>query len=364
MLGHGFIVTSKLMNWETKLQDWCNSTGASHAGATPLTTPKTWPHYESWLKAGHHGSLSYLENHAPAKKDPQSWIPKAKSALVFAFPYQPHPEGPSPFSKARVALYAQGRDYHHWIKERLQSVIQELQVAFPEHFFETQTDSSPLLERDLAERAGLGWFGKNTCLIHPQKGSLFLIAEIVTSLQIESSVAPLPDFCGTCQRCLDVCPTQALREPRVLKADLCISYWTIESREVAPEHLRSRFGDWLFGCDLCQTVCPWNQKVFKGQGLRVEPQLPLSSHERQALIEELRPLLVESHNQIQRRLRGTALARAGAKGLKRNALVVIGNQKLGELRAEVESLRQDPYFAQLADWSLQKLELLTRPKVI
>lgn len=349
------------MNWETKLQNWCDITGASHAGATILTSPTTWPHYDSWIQSGYHGTMNYLAEHAPLKRNPQAWVPQAQSALVFAFPYLPHPEGPGVFSEARVALYAQGRDYHHWMKERLQKVVDSLCCEYPEHFFYIHTDSSPILEKDLASRAGLGWFGKNTCLIHPKKGSLFLLGEIITSLKIENTAtAPVLDFCGNCTRCLEVCPTQALKSPRVLQANRCISYWTIESREIPPEDLRSSFGDWLFGCDLCQTVCPWNQKVFKEQGLQVEVKLPLTQEKRKALVQELRQLFTDSHNQTQKRLKGTALARAGAKGLKRNALIVIANQCLHELTHVVEKLSHNEYFSELANWTLFKLG--ARPK--
>lgn len=346
------------MNWETKLQNWCDITGASHAGAAALSTPLTWPQYEAWLQAGHHGAMKYLEDHAPYKKDPQAWVPGLQSAFVFAFPYVDHPEGPSPYLSARTAMYAKGRDYHHWMKERMQKVVEQLQTEFPEHHFYMHTDSSPILERDLAAKAGLGWFGKNTCLIHPKKGSLFLLGEILTSLKMETAATPLPDFCGTCTRCLEVCPTGALQKPRTLKADLCISYWTIESREIPPPELREKFGDWFFGCDLCQTVCPWNQKVFKNHNLQVEPRLALEPQKRTELIQELHELLTASHNQTLRKLKGTAFSRSGAKGLKRNALVVIANQKLIELRPQVESLKDEPYFAELAQWALEKLNEL------
>lgn len=343
------------MNWEIKLQSFCDMVGASHAGATRLSTPLSFDRYAEWLQAGHQADMKYLEDHAAFKKNPQTWQPLAHSAFVFAFPYVPHPEPTPTFSAARTALYSQGRDYHHWLKERLMKIVESLKAEYPEHDFFVHTDSSPILERDLAYRAGLGWFGKNTCLIHPKKGSLFLIGEILTSLQVESQSSPVPDFCGTCTRCLDICPTKALIAPQTLQADRCISYWTIESRELPPENLRPAFGDWLFGCDLCQTVCPWNQKVFKGLNLKVDPLLPLSTDQRTQLVEELRILLNSTHNQTQKRLKGSALSRAGAKGLKRNALVIIANQKLEELRPEVEKLSQDEYLGELANWTLNYL---------
>lgn len=343
------------MNWEIKLAQFCDVMGASHGGATALTTPMSFDRYRDWLNQGYQGSMKYLEDHAGFKQDPQSWQPTLQSALVFAFHYVPHPEPVDPLPASRKALYSQGRDYHHWLKERLMKTVELLKSEFPEHEFMVHTDSSPILERDLAYRAGLGWFGKNTCLIHPKKGSLFLIGEILTSMKIDTTAAPIPDFCGTCTRCLDICPTKALQEPRVLKADLCISYWTIESRELPPEYLRPAFGDWLFGCDLCQTVCPWNQKVFKGMELKVDTLLPLTEEQRARLVAELRELLTASHNQTQKKLKGTALSRSGAKGLKRNALVVIGNQGLRELADVARALEGDEYLGELARWALGRI---------
>ena len=149
------------------------------------------------------------------------------------------------------------------------------------------TDSAPVLERDLAFRAGLGWIGKNTCVIHPQHGSLFFLGEILTSLQLHSETPQMADFCGTCDRCIQACPTQAL-SVRKLEASKCISYWTIEARMDAPEALRPKFGDWFFGCDICQTVCPWNEKAF---GLSKKPITQPSPAE---MIPDLRWILTTS----------------------------------------------------------------------
>ena len=251
-------------------------------------------------------------------------------------------------------MYAAGQDYHHWMKDQMSEVVCDLQLHFPEGHFSIHTDSSPILERDLAQRAGLGWFGKNTCLIHPKKGSLFLIGEILTSLDCTLQTQPVHDFCGTCTKCLDVCPTKALVSPQILKPELCISYWTIESRKIPPVELRSSMGDWLFGCDLCQTVCPWNQKAFQ-KTLKFDLHLQLSVEENQKQIEELRWLLRASHREILRKVQGTPLSRAGGKGLKRNALLVIANRKIQELKPDVETLLGDSYLAELAKWTAEQL---------
>ncbi|HWU43946.1 MAG TPA: tRNA epoxyqueuosine(34) reductase QueG [Bdellovibrio sp.] len=326
--------------------------GFSHFGLAPLTKPLSFEFYQTWLQEGLHGEMKYLEEHAPIKEQPQIKWPRAKNALVFAIPYFPHPQPKNdfPLKQARLSLYAQGYDYHFWFRERMQTLCEALREHFPDEEFLSFTDSSPILERDLARRAGLGWVGKNTCLIHPKKGSLFFIGEIYTSLDLTPATefAPLPDFCGTCTRCIDICPTGALLEPRKLDARKCISYLTIESRDLPPPELEEKIGDWFFGCDLCQTVCPWNQKIFKSQ-LSVEPKLTLSESETAAVIEDMRYILTASGKKLERDFKGTPLARAGAFGLKRNALIITSNRRLLPLIEEVTALIGHPKLGPLAE---------------
>lgn len=344
------------------IDDALENLGFSHFGITPLSKPLSFEFYKEWLTEGLHGDMKYLEDHAPIKETPQIKWPRAQSALVFAIPYFPHPEKKQdfPLKQARISLYAQGMDYHFWFKERMNLLCKKLQEILPQEEFIPFTDSSPVLERDLAKRAGLGWVGKNTCLIHPQKGSLFFIGEIYTSMKFHTEIAPLPDFCGTCQRCIDICPTDALVEPRKMDARKCISYMTIESRQIPPENLRTKIGDWFFGCDLCQTVCPWNQKVFKGQ-LSIDknstlPVATLSETENKNLIEDLRYILASSGKKISKDFHGTPLARAGSFGLKRNALIVIGNRKIMVLQDEVQALMNHDKLGELAQWTWTQLQ--------
>lgn len=300
--------------------------------------------------------MKYLAEHAPIKHTPQVKWPRAQSALVFAIPYFPHPEQKPdfPVKNARISMYAKGYDYHYWFRERMNKLCAKLKEQFPDEEFLSFTDSSPILERDLAKRAGLGWVGKNTCIIHPKKGSLFFIGEIYTSLKVEREFAPLPDFCGTCTRCIDICPTGALVEPKKMDARKCISYLTIESRALPPVELREKIGDWFFGCDLCQTVCPWNQKVFKGQ-LSIEPLQTLNTEDEESLTSDLRYILTSSGKKLEKDFFGTPLARAGSFGLKRNALIVIANRKLSILREDVAALASHERLGELAKWTLEKL---------
>jgi epoxyqueuosine reductase len=329
--------------------------GFSHFGLATVEKPLSFSHYQSWLDHDYHGDMEYLKKQAPQKENPQVAWAQAQSAFVFAAPYLPHPEGPAFFKAARVALYAQGADYHFWFKKKLAEIITTLQVQFPDDTFLALTDSAPLMERDLAYRAGLGWIGKNTCLIHPKEGSLFLLGEILTSLKVSVTPAPLPDFCGTCQRCVEHCPTQAISQARVLDARKCISYWTIESRKIPPEELRAKFGDWLFGCDVCQTICPWNQKVF-GKQMTLAPAETPPLEALQTLQTELRWILNSSGKQIERSLKGSPLLRAGPFGLKRNALIVIANRQIHPLRDEVQKYLSHERLGSLAQWTIQELD--------
>lgn len=318
-------------------------------GAASLHRPISLEFYKTWIEKKYFGKMEYLKSHLPAKENPKLLHSRIETALVFSHPYVPHPR-PSPETASRTALYARGEDYHFWLTEKLEKMAQNLRALFPEEVFLVFTDSSPILERDLAYRAGLGWVGKNTCLIHPKHGSLFLIGEIATSLSLKETPGPIADFCGTCTRCIDICPTQALEAPRLLNAEKCISYLTIESRDLPAVEFRTAIGDQFFGCDLCQTICPWNQKVF-GKSLEIQPRRDLNKEGRQALVTELREILTLSGKKLQKRYVGTALMRAGPFGLRRNALVVAANQKLTELKNEILFFQKDPKLAELANWA-------------
>jgi len=338
------------------LDEKSKALGFSHYGVSTLSRPLSFEVYKNWLQEGLHGNMEYLATHAPIKENPQSKWPQAHSALVFAVPYYPHPaEAPEfPLKEARVSLYSRGYDYHYWFKNKLQELCEELKTHFPGEEFIPMTDSSPVLERDLAYRAGLGWVGKNTCVIHPKNGSLFFIGEIYSSLTLSVEAVPAHDFCGTCTRCIDICPTNAITEAKKLDARKCISYLTIESRELPPLELREKMGDWLFGCDLCQTVCPWNQKAFKNQ-LSTELIESKTLDQEKTLEEELRWLLTASGKQIEKSFFGMALSRAGGFGLKRNALIVAANRNLKSLLPEISSLSEHPKLGELAQWALNKL---------
>lgn len=335
----------------------------NHIEIGPLSSPLTIEFYEKWIANNFYGEMTYLKNHLELKKNPHLIDSQLKSVISISQNYFPAVEKSPTQPPARVALYAHNVDYHHWLKNKLLNLISDLKAIYPNEIFLPFVDSGPILERGIAYQNGLGWFGKNTCIINPEHGSLFFIAEILTSIAPQVStetLEPLPDFCGKCQKCIEICPTQALTSPRLLEAEKCISYLTIESKKTPPLELRSKIGDWFFGCDLCQTVCPWNQKVFRKKpdvntrDISTEKILELDTLQKDELINYFRFLLTASHKQIQKKHHGSPLLRAGAKGLKRNALIVIANRKLTDLRSEVQQLT-NPDLHELAQWTLEQL---------
>lgn len=274
---------------------------------------------DAWLAAGRQGQMSWMEDTAEVRKDPRnpSMVDSAKSVIVMAAPYARAVSfrGPPP---ADVAKYALGRDYHNVLSKRANRIARLLRSAG--HSARVAVDSKPVFERAWAERAGIGFVGKNCCLIVPGIGSHVLLACVVTTAELEHD-APIARRCGSCTRCLDACPTQAFVEPRVLDARRCISYLTIEHRGAIPEQHRSAIGSWLFGCDVCQDVCPYNET--KGA----------TQHTMEAFVpgarwsgREVADFLTMDDEAFANWATGSPLKRAGSEGLARNASIVLGNR--------------------------------------
>jgi epoxyqueuosine reductase len=337
-----------------KLDALVRAEGFTNFGFAEVTTPFSIDLYDRWIAEGLNGEMDWLARHAEDKREPQKFFKRARTAIVVTQSYLPHPVpkvGWPLKSVEGIALYARGRDYHRYFHTRLRAMCARLAEEFPGEEFTSFTDAGPVLERDLAARAGLGWIGKNTCLLDRKQGSLFVLGEIYTSLELPLAPPDLSrDFCGTCTRCLDACPTGALVEPRVLDARKCISYLTIESKDAAPLGLREKIGSWMFGCDICQTVCPWNIRVHGGETLDREYR---STEE--SLIEDLRYLLTAPNRKLERDFEATPLARINGIGLKRNALVVAGNRKLRALENEISLHVDHPRIGELAKWALGEI---------
>ena len=337
---------------ETQLNETLSNFPWADYSFIPLDTPSSFPKLQNWINNGRHGEMTYMEKSLEVRKNPKKFFPPMQSLILFRFPYFPHPQGDDfPLQNLKTAHYANGRDYHLWFRDKLNEVIIQLKNQFSQETFLAFTDSVPLLERDHAYQAGLGWVGKNTCLIDRKKGSLFFIGEVLTSLPLKNQSSQVPDHCGTCTRCIDECPTEAIDQRRGLDATRCIAYWNIESRKVPPVDIREKMGGWFFGCDICQTVCPWNIKLHK-----LNPTFDNNNfHPNEDTLEELRFILSHSNKQLQKLFKDTPLSRAGGRGLKRNALVCIGNEKLTPLSDIVHTYREDPQLGELAQWTLEQL---------
>jgi epoxyqueuosine reductase len=320
---------------------------------TGVTLPDPPPHYhtfERWLAQGRHGAMDYLaaERSRARRADPRKILPQCKSILVLATPYPPaSPKGAGGEVEGRIAAYARGADYHQVLPARMKELIRfiEEQAGGPVEN-RWYTDTGPLLERDLAQRAGIGWIGKNTCLIHPKQGSYFFISEILLDLELEPDPPFTTDHCGTCTRCIEACPTQCILPDRTLDATRCISYLTIELRDDIPVELRDKIGDWVFGCDVCQMVCPWNRFAPPGDPA-FENALPPRS-----LTEEL-TLTPQAFSQ---RFQRTPVKRAKRRGYLRNVAVALGNSGG---RRHLPVLQQalndpEPMIRKHAQWAIEK----------
>jgi epoxyqueuosine reductase len=304
--------------------------------------------YQAWVAAGSAGEMRYLTDYrADRRNDPSELLPNVRSIICLAMFYN----GPEPRStefdepgRAWISRYAWGDDYHETFKRRLDTLVRDLLEIQP-FDYKLCVDTAPLLERSYAREAGLGWIGKNTCLINQGKGSWFFLAEILTSLELEAGT-PAPDRCGTCTRCIDACPTAAIT-PEGLDARLCIAYLTIELHSSIPEQLRPMMGNHIFGCDICQDVCPWNRKAPVNRDEAFAPRHFAPPLERLAALTEA---------EFKEMFRGTPVERARYRGFLRNVCIAMGNQPRQEYRARLEELSrsEDTLIAEHATWALSR----------
>ena len=213
---------------------------------------------ESWLNKGMHGSMQYMENHFDMRIDPRKLVPDARSVITLLLNYLPEQE--QKITSPKIAKYAFGNDYHQVIREKLKSFLEEIKLAVGEVNGRGFVDSAPVLERSWAQKTGLGWIGKNGNLINKQSGSFFFIATLIVDLELEYDDAFAKDYCGTCTKCIDSCPTEAILPDKVIDGSKCISHFTIELKDaLIPDTMKGKFDNWMFGCDVCQDVCPWNR---------------------------------------------------------------------------------------------------------
>jgi epoxyqueuosine reductase len=339
---------------EAKLKAQAHALGFELAGVAAATPADGFDRLRDWLAHGFAGTMDYMQRHGDARRHPASILPEVRSVLMVGMNYMPPEEPPSP-KVGKVARYARGADYHDVLRDRLNRLLTWLQGERPGCKGRGVVDTAPLLERDFARRAGLGWFGKNTMLLNKRHGSYFFLGALLVDITLEPDAAHDASHCGTCTACLDACPTAAFPAPGVLDARRCISYLTIELRDPVPEELRAGVGGWVFGCDVCQEVCPWNRKAPPG----IEPLL-LPRPELEAL--DPAELLGLSPDDFRRRFRGTALARTKRGGLLRNAALVLGNRgdaaALPALRRALDDA--EPLVRDAAAWAIARIEERTR----
>ena len=215
------------------------------------------PRLEAWLKNDFHGEMRYMENHFDKRLDPRLLVPGAKSVISLLYNY--YPEAAQNKSSYQISKYAYGEDYHHVIRKKLNEMVDSMQQVMGNLNARVFTDSAPVMERTWAQKSGLGWLGKNSLLINKSKGSFFFLAEIILDMEFIYDSPFKTDHCGTCTRCIDACPTQAILANNTVDGSKCISYFTIELKEEIPTQFKDSFEDWAFGCDICQDVCPWNR---------------------------------------------------------------------------------------------------------
>lgn len=327
--------------------------GFDAVGFAALEPTEREAEYHAWLERGDQAGMEWLGRNLDRRFDPRRMFPGARSAMVVALRY--HPLAGEPADEGDlwpgVAKYARGRDYHRIFERGLRQLAARLQELVPEATARWYVDHGPVLERELAARAGLGWVGKHTLLLSRELGSYFLLGELFTDVELEPD-EPIADLCGRCTRCLDACPTGALPAPYRLDARRCISYWTIEHRGPVPEPLRSELGGWVFGCDICQDVCPWNARRREPADHQ-ELRLPASRREL-----DLVSLLALNRDQFLERFAGSAMTRPKLEGLQRNAVLAMahhGDPAYVEPLAEVLESHPDATVRGHAAWALGRL---------
>ncbi len=329
--------------------------GFTLVGVAPAVTPTGFHRLLKWIDQGHAAGMDWVHRRRDAYRHPDGVMPGTRSVIMAAMNYH---DGTAPADGPRIARYALGAaDYHDVLKARLSKLAEHLKSENPSARTRVVVDTAPLLERDFGRLAGIGWFGKNTMLISRAIGSYFFLGALLTDQELEYDTPEEHDYCGTCTLCLDACPTDAFPEPGVLDARRCISYLTIELRHgPIPSELRPGIGEWLFGCDICQDVCPWNRFAPDDTlpEFRTLPSLnPI----------DCRKLLSLSNEQFHTRFNGTPFYRPGRAGLLRNAAIVLTNLGCTAALPELTALLTDevPLLRDIAGWAIEKLSVLPAP---
>lgn len=287
------------------VKDLAKKQGFEYCGiSTAGFLEKEAPQFEKWLKQGMHGEMAYMENHFDKRLDPRKLVDSAKSVISLLLNYFPPEEQKE--GAPKISRYAYGRDYHKVIKKKMKALMREISEEIGEINGRAFVDSAPVMDKAWARRSGLGWIGKHTNLINKKSGSYLFVAEIISDLELTPD-HPIKDFCGDCTRCLDACPTDALHTPYQIDASRCISYLNIELKKSVPEEFKKQMSGWLYGCDICQEVCPWNRFSKKSK------HFPAKDWVLEASYEEWEEVSKEVFDE---ELMGSAMKRAGYEKLK------------------------------------------------
>ena len=344
---------------EEKIKARALSLGFLSCGITTPEPMQSFSRYQQWLDKKQHGDMKYLSTpyHLESRRDVNNLMADVRSILCLGYQYPLHPitSLQQPF-KALVAGYAAGIDYHLGLPVLMDTLITFIQsIAGVDVHSQRFTDSAPILERELAHRAGLGWIGRNSFVISPEFGSTFLLAEILLDLPLVPDSSFSLDRCGTCQRCIKACPTGCINQDRTIDASRCISYHTIENKNSIPVEISEKIGNWLFGCDVCQMVCPWNQKYRNSYALT--PALSLT-------IPDLIQTLTFSHEDFAARFDQSPILRVNWQGFLRNALIVLSSSDpeiaLPALQSFIRTNHEENLI-DIANWSIQNL--INKPPV-
>ncbi|MEX1199059.1 MAG: tRNA epoxyqueuosine(34) reductase QueG [Pseudohongiellaceae bacterium] len=321
MTEHTALTTAELQQLSRDIRQWAGELGFQDAAVTDTDLSAHAAHLDAWLAAGHHGDMEYMPRHRDLRLHPEKLHPGTLRVICVRMDYalsrDNSLEGLGDEKTAYVSRYARGRDYHKLIRKRLQHLATRITEAVGEHGYRAFVDSAPVLERALAEKAGLGWIGKNTMLLNKKAGSWFFLGELFTDLPLPVD-EPGEAHCGTCSACLDICPTNAFVGPNQLDARRCISYLTIELHGTIPEHLRPLIGNRVFGCDDCQLICPWNKFTHITDEKDFRPRHGLDNS-------ELAELFLWSEEEYLRNTEGSAIRRIGHERWLRNIAVALGN---------------------------------------
>jgi epoxyqueuosine reductase len=343
------------MTLAARLRQSALDLGFDQVGICPARPSAQFEFYSRWIRSGYAGQMAYLRRRCDERRDPRALLPGCRSIVVVGLNSFLADERPPSLGAAIIARYARRDDYHEVMKQRLSALLDWLSAetgTSPAALGRAYVDTGPLLERELAVQAGLGWIGKNCCLISPRFGSWLLLGELLLEIELAADEPWSRTHCGTCTRCLDACPTGALVEPYLLDARRCLSYLTIELREAIPKTLRPLLGQRIFGCDLCQEVCPWNQRFSR----------PSSNSAFQPRPDLVNPSLLElmalDDEAFRRRFRGSPVMRARRRGLRRSVAVSLGNWGDPSARPHLAAALSDPdpLLREHAAWALNRID--------